>query len=162
LVVGAKSYGGLGINSTTNMSAPVQVGTATNWQLAVAGSFHSLGKRTDGTLYSWGLNESGTLGDNTLIDRDEPVLLGCPTSTLSSHAFLEDTFVIWPNPVKDFLYIKNGANDIDRVIVTDLLGKVVLEQAGNVTAVNLESLAGGIYLASIFSGNAACTAKFVK
>lgn len=38
-----------------------------------AGKFHSLALQSDGTVWAWGLNADGQLGDGTLIDRNLPV-----------------------------------------------------------------------------------------
>src|SRR5688572_14814117 len=38
-----------------------------------AGRDHTCAVRTDGTVWCWGSNQSGQLGDNTLIDRLVPV-----------------------------------------------------------------------------------------
>jgi alpha-tubulin suppressor-like RCC1 family protein len=37
------------------------------------GSSHSLARKTDGTLWSWGFNGQGRLGDGTIIHRSSPV-----------------------------------------------------------------------------------------
>ncbi|MBI2319416.1 MAG: hypothetical protein HYU75_21060 [Betaproteobacteria bacterium] len=42
----------------------------------VAGSFHSVALRTDGSLWAWGINSEGELGDGTATDRHAPVLIG--------------------------------------------------------------------------------------
>ena len=46
--------------------------TATTPMLA-AGSGHTLDLRSDGTVWAWGNNESGQLGDGTLLSRSSPV-----------------------------------------------------------------------------------------
>ncbi|MCL1882339.1 MAG: hypothetical protein FWF81_01110 [Defluviitaleaceae bacterium] len=38
-----------------------------------AGSRHPMVIRNDGSLWAWGANESGQLGDGTTIDRNTPV-----------------------------------------------------------------------------------------
>lgn len=38
-----------------------------------AGNEYSLAARSDGTLWAWGLNEMGQLGDGTSLDRSVPV-----------------------------------------------------------------------------------------
>ncbi|MGI4870223.1 MAG: hypothetical protein ACRYFX_03480 [Janthinobacterium lividum] len=43
--------------------APVQVSTATDWVAVSAGRFHSLARRADGSLWSWGDNNSAQLGN---------------------------------------------------------------------------------------------------
>jgi len=65
---GTNTSGQLGNNSTTNSSVPVaaQAPATTGYvQAAGAGGGHSLGLRADGTLYAWGQNNLGQLGNNT-------------------------------------------------------------------------------------------------
>jgi alpha-tubulin suppressor-like RCC1 family protein len=64
----------LGNNDVGNTSSPVSViGGFTNWCQVAAGYFHSLGVRTNGTLYAWGCNQYGRLGDNTTVNKSSPV-----------------------------------------------------------------------------------------
>ena len=50
-------------NNTTAKSSPVQIGTSSWTQLAL-GDWHGLALRTDGGLFTWGLNDNGQLGNN--------------------------------------------------------------------------------------------------
>ncbi|MDP6585529.1 MAG: hypothetical protein QF535_12800, partial [Anaerolineales bacterium] len=65
---GANNYGGLGLNDTANRSSPVQVGSLTDWGTtqgqASGGNWHSHAVKSDGTLWSWGINEYGQTGHN--------------------------------------------------------------------------------------------------
>jgi alpha-tubulin suppressor-like RCC1 family protein len=71
---GLNTNGRLGDNSTTDRSSPVSVvGGFTDWIEASAGGDHSLGVRANGTLWAWGENVDGQLGDNTLTSRLSPV-----------------------------------------------------------------------------------------
>jgi alpha-tubulin suppressor-like RCC1 family protein len=66
--------GQLGVNSTVNISSPVQTVTGgTNWKQASAFAYNAGAVKTDGTLWMWGTNSSGELGDNTIIHRSSPV-----------------------------------------------------------------------------------------
>jgi alpha-tubulin suppressor-like RCC1 family protein len=66
--------GRLGDNTTVGKSSPVSVvGGFTDWCLVSAGDEHSLGIRTNGTIWSWGDNGSGRLGNNATTDRSSPV-----------------------------------------------------------------------------------------
>lgn len=58
---------------------PTQIGTGTNWKSIAAGSFFSLAVKTDGTLWAWGYNGHGQLGDNTLTNRFVPKQIGTST-----------------------------------------------------------------------------------
>ena len=48
----------MGDGTTTDRTFPVQIGTATNWASAESGNSHSLGLKTDGTLWAWGTNDN--------------------------------------------------------------------------------------------------------
>ena len=39
----------------------------------VAGGYHVLALKDDGTVWAWGYNSSGQLGDGTLVDKNTPV-----------------------------------------------------------------------------------------
>ena len=49
---------------------------ATPYLIAVGGRDHTLGIKQDGSLYAWGRNQKGQLGDGTLLDRTTPTVIG--------------------------------------------------------------------------------------
>lgn len=66
--------GQLGDNSTTNRSSPVQtVAGGTDWKQVSTGSYFSAALKTNGTLWLWGSNSDGQLGDNTTTGKSSPV-----------------------------------------------------------------------------------------
>ncbi len=75
---GQNTYGQLGIGGTNiNQLSPVQVGQANDWVQVSAGQGHSLGIRSDGSLWAWGRDQLGQLGDGGAdSDRDIPVQVG--------------------------------------------------------------------------------------
>ena len=74
---GDNYYGQLGININGYASViytPVTTfAGGTNWKQVAGGSSRTLAIKTDGTLWGWGSNTLGRLGDNTEIDRLTPV-----------------------------------------------------------------------------------------
>ena len=71
---GSNGSGQLGDNTTINRSSPVQtIAGGTNWKQVSAGNQRCLAIKTDGTLWAWGLNNQGAIGDNSIINRSSPV-----------------------------------------------------------------------------------------
>ena len=83
---GINNYRQLGDNTTTNRATPIQVlkgaysGTtylgdnANNPIISVAGGeYHSIALAADGSVYAFGYNGHGQLGDNTTTDRATPI-----------------------------------------------------------------------------------------
>jgi len=71
---GSNGSGRLGDNSITARSSPVSVvGDFTDWVLISAGDSHTAGLRANGTVWAWGYNGSGRLGDNSTTSRRSPV-----------------------------------------------------------------------------------------
>jgi alpha-tubulin suppressor-like RCC1 family protein len=71
---GNNSVGQLADNSTINQFSPIQtIAGGTTWNKVSSGSNHFSATKTDGTLWTWGYNNYGQLGDNTLIARSSPV-----------------------------------------------------------------------------------------
>ncbi len=54
----------------------VSVSCVSTWAMVAAGASHSLGIKTDGSLWTWGLNEDGQLGDGTRTDENRPQRIG--------------------------------------------------------------------------------------
>ncbi len=102
---GQNSQGALGDNSIITRSSPVQVGVGTlsplttllaneatnpvsiavqvgtnNWSRVADGQDFMLATRTNQTLWSWGLNSNGQLGNNDSISRSSPVQISSPTT----------------------------------------------------------------------------------
>jgi alpha-tubulin suppressor-like RCC1 family protein len=74
---GEGTYGKLGNNSSSNSSLPVRVqdplefaGCLQDVVGVSAGDQHSLALKDDGTVWAWGNNSSGQLGDGTTTNRD--------------------------------------------------------------------------------------------
>ncbi|MCL2503242.1 MAG: cell wall-binding repeat-containing protein [Coriobacteriia bacterium] len=79
---GWNEYGQLG-NGTkgdgTSKNVPTRIGVATDWEAISVGFNHSLALKTDGTLWAWGINWYGGLGDGTKEDKSTPTRIGDAT-----------------------------------------------------------------------------------
>lgn len=75
---------GIGVFATAPL-VPIQVGTDSNWTFVTTGFSNSLAIKSDGTLWSWGSNNYGTLGINNLDDNyttNVPIQIGTQTNWL--------------------------------------------------------------------------------
>ena len=63
----------LGITNLDHTTALRRIGTGTDWVDLAAGGGHNLAVKSDGTLWAWGENIRGQLGDGTKITRPVPV-----------------------------------------------------------------------------------------
>jgi len=71
---GYNLYGQLGTNDTSSRSSPVQtVSGGTNWKQVSCGFYYTAAIKTDGTLWIWGRNNAGQLGDNIGTSYSSPV-----------------------------------------------------------------------------------------
>ena len=66
--------GQLGDNTRATKSSPIQtVAGGTNWKQVSLGSEHCAAIKTDGSLWMWGKNTNGNLGDNTTLSKSSPI-----------------------------------------------------------------------------------------
>ena len=82
-VWGSNGYGQLGDGTSDHKSTPTRIGTANTWASVAAGGTgtggrlllpvgHTVAIKTDSTLWAWGWNSAGQLGDGTTVDKYVP------------------------------------------------------------------------------------------
>lgn len=87
LAWGYNEWGQLGNGTTTESGLPVEVGlpAGTTVTAIAAGAGHSLALTSEGTVFAWGDNDFGQIGDGTKTQRTSPVeipLPGAATATM--------------------------------------------------------------------------------
>jgi len=89
---GYNTSGQTGINSATTTSSPIAISaiaaSLSSWKYASLGSAHTLAIQTDGSLWAWGINAGGELGDSTSVTKSSPVKIGSSSwTTVAAGAF---------------------------------------------------------------------------
>jgi alpha-tubulin suppressor-like RCC1 family protein len=92
--IGELGIGSAYPSSPYTRSSPVQIGTTTDWSKLVTGYENSGAIKTNGTLWMWGKNTKGNLGDNTRVHRSSPVQVGSSTDWAYLSIGRADTAVI--------------------------------------------------------------------
>ncbi|MFT6638129.1 MAG: hypothetical protein ACJAYP_000698 [Flavobacterium sp.] len=84
-------------------------------------------------------------------------------ASLSSNSFDSNTFLAYPNPVKDVLNLEYNS-EISSVRVMNLLGQEVISRNvnSNSTQVDMSQLNAGAYIVNVAIGNTVKTIKVVK
>lgn len=118
-------------------TTPVQVGTG--YASISAGGQHSLGIKTDGTLWAWGDNWLGQLGDGTEVGKITSIQVGSGYSSIS--ACIEHSFGI----KTDGTIWAWGHNDLGQLGDGTTVNKISPVQVGTgyatISAVDMHSLA---------------------
>ena len=96
---GRNVAGVLGLNDQTARSSPTQIGTDSTWKYVspTSRSKGAMAVKTDGTLWSWGENDSGQLGQNNTTAYSSPKQIGTNTtwSTASNSMGVKTDGTLW-------------------------------------------------------------------
>jgi alpha-tubulin suppressor-like RCC1 family protein len=62
-----------GTNAAALIAQPTRIGIETNWARIAAGIGHNLALKKEGSLWAWGQNNSGQVGDGTISNKFAPI-----------------------------------------------------------------------------------------
>lgn len=101
---------------TDNREVPVQVDSDLRWSVVAAGDGHTVALKTDGTLWAWGNNADGELGDGTTAIATTPKRVGNAINWVSVDAGESHTVamnsqgLVWGMGDNSFGQLCNGTN----------------------------------------------------
>lgn len=73
--------GSFGNGLDTNLTTPTQIGGGTaDWKAVAAGYYYTLALKTNGTLWAWGYNNHGQVGNGKTTDAYSPIQIGTDTN----------------------------------------------------------------------------------
>jgi alpha-tubulin suppressor-like RCC1 family protein len=124
---GDNIYGQIGNGSSgasADVTAPIQIG-GSDWKSISAGTFHTVAIKNDNTLWAWGRNQYGQLGNNSIIDLYIPTAIGTDNDWESISAAVTHTIAtkssgsLWTWGYNQFGQL--GDNTIvDKIIPTNI------------------------------------------
>ena len=160
-LTGLNNYGQLGDGTVVSKNIFARLGNDNDWQYIVGGTYYSTAAiKTGGRMFAFGNNYQGQLGTVTTTNTSIPIAIGCTLSIMDYH---KNDFTIFPNPVKDNLYIASLTfESISKIIVTDSTGKTVMKQSGNISCLPVQDLSEGIYMLQIIGKEKSQCVKFIK
>ena len=116
---GYNLYGQLANNNNVNYSSPIQIGALTNWK-SVSTGYVSTGAqfaiKTDGTLWAWGYNFYGELGNGNTANYSSPIQIGALTdwkylsTAAESTAAIKTDGTLWTWGLNNFGQCGNNTN----------------------------------------------------
>jgi type IX secretion system substrate protein len=135
------------------------------WQKTLGGSADdrafSVQQTTEGGYIISGMSNS-TDGDVTGNNGSYDYWIVKLEANLSTSDFEQERIVIFPNPARSMLNLQLPDDVlIDKIIIIDLTGKIIMEQTKNTTQVNTEGLASGMYLIQAISMKNKWQSKFI-
>ncbi len=165
---GNNAYSQLG-NGTINQYTPVPVDPAYGGNItAIATRWtHSVALKDDGSLWAWGHNDKGQLGDGTTIDRSTPiqVVLLCEIATDVAGVPEPSSVTVIPNPTIG-KFIINGPEGFGTTSleIRNVIGQEVLRSTFNGTRseIDLTSQPSGVYFLTIRTAGQVISRRVIK
>jgi len=141
---GTNEQGQLGRQTpvTAHTSSPTQVGSLTNWAQITSGYSHNAAIKTDGTLWAWGMNNYGQLGDSSVANRSSPVQVGALTSWMQVSAGYVNTIALKKDGTA-WLWGRNQFGQLGRDNTTSRSSPVQIGSANNWSFVKTGGASGG-------------------
>ncbi|MBI3500578.1 MAG: T9SS type A sorting domain-containing protein [Bacteroidetes bacterium] len=171
---GDNTEGQLGDGTTTNRWNPVQSGSLNSIIAIAAGDlYHSLAMKKDSTLWAWGYNVEGGLGDGTFSTtgcgcKPSPVQVigGVCTNTAGVNEIAEqENILLYPNPTNGVFTVSGLRSTIFGLNIYNIMGekvtRSVIPNAVRNLTIDISNQANGIYFLQVNTIEKIYTAKII-
>ena len=156
---------GLSYNKTSG-EVKIKANFFTGGSLPLAGSSAGVDPAEVDFLISSGNATATPNSTSATMNFDNFVVRATATETLlstQSNTITDNSFSIYPNPTSNVLNISNTNNfEIKNISVVDINGRVVKNQSGALTEINVSDLNTGVYFVTIETNEGKATKKFMK
>ena len=133
-----------------NGSGIAQFGTESTWNFLEMSYEALFATKNDSSLWVQGWNGEGQLGLGNNINYETFTQLNCAPFLGTKKMFDFNEIQVFPNPVKTVLNIKNkSVKKINKIMLHDIQGKVILEVNNNDDKIDLSELKMGIYILNL-------------
>ncbi|MEN2488602.1 T9SS type A sorting domain-containing protein [Flavobacterium sp. B11] len=137
------------------------------WQKNIGGNSYdrieSIISNNDGSYIMAGYTFSNNEDVTNLKGSADGWIVKFASDHLSVDDFKNDYFITYPNPVSSVLNFESqNGEPIDKVTITDMNGKIILEQNQKTNQINTQQLTSGMYIINAFSSNKKHTQKIIK
>jgi alpha-tubulin suppressor-like RCC1 family protein len=172
---GFNYYGQCGINDTLGEeeNTPVwvhglnNIGYLSSITAISLGDEHALALKDDGSLYTWGWNGNGQLGDDSTIDRWYPISAPEPCSVQLSVPTIQysNSLTLYPNPASNYITVISDNENITGIEIYNVMGQMVYNALSSFknkeATVNVSSLPDGVYMMRLLSNGNSLNKEFI-
>ena len=140
-----------------------QIESDSDWVNTLCGSGHNFYIKSNGSIWGIGGNGHGQLGLGSSIPGTfVPTQLECTALKIEDIAN-DNNFTIYPNPTNNKIFINNSKLiKIDKIILTDITGKLLLKINSNSTEIDFNSIQNGVYILKIATEKNISSYKIIK
>ncbi|MBI3043893.1 MAG: Ig-like domain repeat protein, partial [Betaproteobacteria bacterium] len=131
------------VNDGSVRPVPAQVANLTGVTAVAAGRFHALALKSDGTVWAWGQNGNGRLGDGSTTNRAVPVQVGGLSGVVAIAAGEDSSYALMADGTV-WAWGYNGYGQLgDNTVTQRLLPVQVKDTAGTGFLTGVSAIAAG-------------------
>lgn len=152
-------------SSESLIVTPVQVSSLSGVTSIEGGGSHSLAMKSDGSVWTWGWNLYGQLGNGTQTSSMTPVEVTglCSAVTALPENTLSMGISVYPNPSKGKFKINCSEGSLNTIVIFDVDGRKIYTSPGlnDRGEIDLSSAAKGVYFLKANTNQTTKSTRFI-